>query len=103
MLSKRNMSISSVFRRNMTIVAVLSTFIIGSLWVYSDFARYNKESETLKTDLLESQRYLVKGEVETIIEFIQFQNSKTEDRLKQSIERNGALPASRWVAMPRRL
>jgi PAS domain S-box-containing protein len=86
MLSKKNMSISSVFRRNMTIVAVLSTFLIGSLWVYSDITRYNKESETLKIESLESQRHLLKTEVESIIDFIDYQKSQAEKRLQQSIK-----------------
>lgn len=61
-------------------------FYVGSLWVFADYTRYNQESAVLKTDLLESQKALVKGEVEIVIDFVQYSKSQAEKRLKKAIK-----------------
>jgi len=86
MLFKKNMSISSMFRLNMTFIAVLSCIVIGCLWVFSEYTRYNQDSVVLKADLLESQKSLVKDEVKTVLGFVQYSKSQAKKRLKQAIK-----------------
>jgi len=85
MIKLAKMSISSMFRLNMTVIAVLSSFIMGCFWVFSGYTQYNHDLEILRTEFIESQKELVKGDVAGVVDFIRFNKALAEKRLQQDI------------------
>jgi hypothetical protein len=66
-------------------VAVLSVTMVGSLWIYSQYWDFQQEAQTAREYYLASQRSLIKGEVEKVVDYIGYQKTQTLDRLKTSI------------------
>ena len=70
----------------MTFTSVLSIFIIGSLLIYSEYRNFENEIDDLYNDYLNSQKNIIKKEVEHIIEFINYKKSNIKIRLKKEIK-----------------
>jgi PAS domain S-box-containing protein len=67
------------------LVAVASITMVGSLWIYSQYSDFQQEARTTRETYLASQRSLIKGEVEKVVDYIRYQKAQTLARLKTSI------------------
>jgi PAS domain S-box-containing protein len=84
-LMKRKRSMNKTFLVYQMLVAVVSITVVGSLWVYSQYSDFQREARTAKEFYLTSQRSLIKGEVEKVVDYIRYQKAQTLDRLKTSV------------------
>ena len=80
------LSISRIFLIHMAIVGVISIFSLGYLWVTSEWSRFEKEANALRASYLESQKGLLKREVNQALNFVNFMKAQTEKRLQDSIK-----------------
>ncbi|WP_028584253.1 cache domain-containing protein [Desulfogranum mediterraneum] len=66
-------------------MAVLSTGMVGSLWLYGEYSKFGYEIKHLKREYLASQQQEIKEEVDRTIAFIEYQRKSTENQLKHNI------------------
>jgi len=71
---------------NMIVIAVLSVGLVGFLLLFQEYRKFEVESQHLKEDYLAGQTALIKGEVDRVIDYIEYQRSTTETALKQQIK-----------------
>lgn len=79
------LSLSKIFLLSMVFTTAFSILITGHFLVSSVYSRFREESKMLRRDYLESQKSLVKNQIEGVIDYIEYRRSKTDDRLKQMI------------------
>ena len=70
----------------MALVGVISIFSVGYLWITSELAGFEKEVSALRESYLESQKKLLKREVNYALDFVNYMKSQTERRLRDSIK-----------------
>jgi PAS domain S-box-containing protein len=80
------LSISRIFLIHMALVGVISIFSIGYLWVTSEWSMFEKEAASLRASYLESQKAMLKREVDQALNFVNYMKSQTEKRLQDSIK-----------------
>ncbi len=71
---------------NMIGIAVLSVGLVGSLWVFQEYSKFETESRHLKAEYVANQKALIKQEVDRVIDYIEYQRSTTEKALKDQIK-----------------
>lgn len=79
-------SLITTFLRSTLMIALAACGLIGYFWISSEYARFHEETDKLRRDYLARQQALLKENVDKAVIYIQFQRSKTEARLKQTIE-----------------
>jgi len=82
----RKIGIAQTFLYTVITITSISIVVIGYLWITSEFTKFNQESESLRKYFLDSQKLLLKNEVQRVINFIEYKKSQTETRLKQDIK-----------------
>jgi signal transduction histidine kinase/CheY-like chemotaxis protein len=71
---------------SMIAIAVLSVGLVGAVWMYQEYGKFEAESLNLKAEYLAAQKALIKQEVDRVVDYIQYQRSTTEDALKNQIK-----------------
>ena len=71
---------------NMIGIAVLSVGLVGSLWIFQEYSKFETESRQLKEDYVANQKASVKQEVDRVVDYIEYQHSTTVDTLKKEIK-----------------
>lgn len=81
--TKSNKSVIRIFLYSMIFISFISTAIIGYLWISHEFRRFEQDSEKMRKEYIESQKLLVKNEVQGVVDYIDYMRSKTDQRLKE--------------------
>lgn len=77
---------------NQTILLLMLVFlclpiaILGSLRIFREIQRFRAETEELRNEYVESQKALLQSEVEQAVDYIRYNHTLTEERLKQTIK-----------------
>ena len=71
---------------NMIGIAVLSVGLVGPLWIFQEYSKFETESHHLKAEYVANQKELIKQEVDRVVEYIEYQRSTTEKALKDQIK-----------------
>ncbi len=71
---------------SMTAIAMLTVGLVGSLWMYQEYSKFEAESLNLRDTYLAGQKALVKEEVDRVVDYIEYQRSTTETALKKQIK-----------------
>lgn len=71
---------------SMIAVATLSFGIVGTLSVMQEYRRFDAESQALKDNFLAERKALIKQEVDRVVDYIHYQRSTTEQRLKRELK-----------------
>lgn len=71
---------------SMITVAILSVGLVGTLSVVQEYRRFETESYELKETYLAEQKALIKQEVDRVVDYIEYQRSTTETRLKTELK-----------------
>lgn len=83
---KRNRSIIGLFLISMLFISLVSTAVLGYLWVSSAFSRFNEDSERLKQEYTDSQKEMIKNEIQRAVDYITFVRSSTDQRLRRVLK-----------------
>ncbi|WP_171596148.1 cache domain-containing protein [Marinifilum caeruleilacunae] len=79
----------SISRAYFLLFLVLTiTFLVGfgGIWIYTKFNEFNTESNNLKKDYIEEQKNVLVHKANECIDFINYQNTRAESRLKDRLE-----------------
>ncbi len=72
--------------KNMLLATVLSTGLLGTLWIHSEYKTFRTESGAIREKFLTSYKELLKTEVNKASSYIEYQKERVEPRLKESIQ-----------------
>jgi PAS domain S-box-containing protein len=67
-------------------LSVTTVLIVVAYSLFSEYHRFRTESENLRIIYTEDQRKLVKNEVEKVIEYIEYNRSLSQDRIKYDLK-----------------
>ncbi|WP_321279030.1 cache domain-containing protein [Marinifilum fragile] len=80
---------TSISRAYFMLFLVLTiTFLVsfGGIWIYTKFNEFNTESNNLKKDYIEEQKDILVSKTHECIDFINYQNTRAESRLKNRLQ-----------------
>lgn len=67
-------------------MALFSVCLVGSLWIYQEYDKFNKEIVELKNDYMDSQKSLIREQVERVLFYIDFNIAHFEQELKETMQ-----------------
>jgi PAS domain S-box-containing protein len=79
-------SIDKIFLYSMTALAVVSISILAGLFISYLYREFGKESQELRREYIDNQKVIIRNEVETVIDYIDYMKSLTEQRLMTEIQ-----------------
>ena len=78
--------IGKSFRYTILFIVIINILFIGSVWIYSTYNYFNKESEKIKQDYTVKEKTRVKDTINKVIESIVYHKSETEKILDRNIK-----------------
>lgn len=66
-------------------VSFFSILAVGYFWISQEYKLFKNEAEQIKLDHIESQKVLIKNEVEKVVDYLYYMRSLREKRLEDSI------------------
>ena len=81
-----NRTIISFFLNSMLLIAIISITGAGYFWISSEYNQFNEEAKSLKTTFIDDQKALIRFEVEKAIDFLNYNQNLTEQRLRENIK-----------------
>jgi len=82
---RKNRSMTQTFLLNMILVILINTAGIGYFWVSHEYERFDAESRTLREKYVESQKAMIRHEVERAIDYIRHKKAQAMHRLRASV------------------
>ncbi|MBN2808777.1 MAG: cache domain-containing protein [Deltaproteobacteria bacterium] len=77
-------------------IIILFFLLTGFLLIRDEFSNFHRESRSTRTCALETRKSMLKNEVEKIVDYINYQKSLAEKRLRETVK-NRALEARRMA------
>ncbi len=78
-------SLHRTFLYSLFAVVLLCVGLIGYMWISYEIRQFNEESRQLRDAFTETQKAMVRNEVEHVINYIDHQRNRTEKKLKDTI------------------
>ncbi len=82
--NKKN--ISQIFLVIMLHITLLPILLLGYLWISQEYKRFSEEAQTLRARYSERQKRRVKNQVDSVLQYIEYNRSRAAERLKQDIK-----------------
>lgn len=79
-------SLAKIYFYSLVILALLLTMLFSYIWIDKEFAAFNVEAEKIVQEYFKSQKNKIKGEVNTIVKYINFKKSQAEDRIRLDLK-----------------
>jgi signal transduction histidine kinase/ActR/RegA family two-component response regulator len=70
----------------MLLATTLSILILGSFWIANEFRRFNFQAEILQKDYIETQKALIKREVDRTINYIDYNQAQQSKRIQWAVK-----------------
>ncbi|MEW6289600.1 MAG: cache domain-containing protein [Thermodesulfobacteriota bacterium] len=84
------LSLSKSFSRtlllNMSMLVALAIGLLGSLWIFQEYANFNRQAEAMRAVQLKSRKADLKKQVENVVDCIRIRSSQTEEILRADIK-----------------
>ena len=71
---------------NLLLATILSIGLLGFFWIQSEYSDFQTESNSMRERYLSSYKDILKTEVGTALSYIEYQKTRVEPRLRQSIQ-----------------
>ena len=78
-------SIPQTLLYNMIAVTLLSTTIVGSLWILNEYNHFNQSAAMLFETSLDARKALMKDQVDQVVHTIQYKRGQGEENLKRAL------------------
>jgi len=82
----RSRSLIALLAISIISLSVITILVIGSLSIIRESYRIKEESENLRISFIENQKKRVKYEVEKAVEFIEYNRSLSQEKIKQNLK-----------------
>jgi PAS domain S-box-containing protein len=83
---KLSKSIKNMYLIGMVSVAFISITISSVVMIIREYQNFRVEADETRTIYINEQKALIKNEVETVVEYIEYMKSLTEERLERNIK-----------------
>ena len=83
-MNSPKLRIDRLFFVYLALVGFVCLLSVGFLWINSELSRFKKDTDALRTSLLEDKKKMIKREVDQALNFVRHMQSKTERRLRGS-------------------
>ncbi len=83
---KHKAGLITTYLFSMSLIIILFFLLIGYLLINDEFKKFRKESAETRVRAIESQKALIKNEVERIVDYINYKKSLAEARLRQEVK-----------------
>ena len=84
------LSLSKSFSRtlllNMSMLVALAIGLLGSLWIFQEYANFNRQADAMRAVQLKSRKAELKKQVDNVVDCIRIRRSQTEDMLRADIK-----------------
>ena len=77
-MSKQKTRIQNLLIKHMVWTAAISFCLLLSIWISNEYSFFLKKSKLLRDEYLTSQKGLLKTEVNTVVEYINYMKSQVE-------------------------
>lgn len=84
-MKKKGSLVSTIFISMIT-TAVVSILLLGLVFIHHAYEHFNEESRKLRDNFIESQKSVIKNEVEKVIDYIDYMKSKQKEGLKDDLK-----------------
>ncbi len=84
MKSKPGLITSYLYSMSLTII--LFFLLVGYLLINDEFSKFHKESAETRIHAIESQKILIKNEVDKLVDYIHYKKSLAEERLRKEVK-----------------
>ncbi len=84
----KNMGLAKVLLLNILLVVFVVIIILGTLWIYDEYATFHKEAGRMRLEYIESQKTMIKEEVNQIIDYVEYIRSHhkgTEEQIQSEV------------------
>ncbi|MGD9487561.1 MAG: cache domain-containing protein [Calditrichaceae bacterium] len=82
----KNNNIKRIFMTGATAALVLMSVSIGFFWITAEFRQFEQQSEELEKTYIESQKKMVKDQVENVINYIHYNRAIYEKNLQDDLK-----------------
>ncbi|MCK9296729.1 MAG: cache domain-containing protein [Desulfobulbaceae bacterium] len=79
-------SFSRTLLLNMSMLVALAIGLLGSLWIFQEYANFDRQAEAMRAVQLKSRKAQLKKQVENVVDCIRIRRSQTEDILRADIK-----------------
>ena len=83
---KKKPGLITTYLYSMSFIIILFFLLVGYLLINDEFKKFHQESAETRTNAIESQKKLLKDEVDQIVEYIHYQKSLAQERLRQGVK-----------------
>ncbi|MGD9899350.1 MAG: cache domain-containing protein [Calditrichaceae bacterium] len=82
----KNNNIRRIFMTGATAALILMSVSIGFFWITAEFRQFEQQSEELERTYIESQKKMVRDQVENVISYIQYNRTVYEKNLRADLK-----------------
>ncbi|MBW2115988.1 MAG: cache domain-containing protein [Deltaproteobacteria bacterium] len=79
----KNMGLAKILLLNILLVVFVVIIILGTLWIYDEYATFHKEAGRMRLEYIESQKTMIKEEVSQIVDYVEYIRPHHKDIEKQ--------------------
>ena len=69
----------------MVALILFTSFVLGFMWIRSEYEQFSRQSDEIRRDYLQSQKVLLSSEVQRPVDHIRFMTTRTESVLEENI------------------
>ncbi|MBA7636813.1 Sensor histidine kinase RcsC [subsurface metagenome] len=84
----KNMGLAKILLLNILLVVFVVIIILGTLWIYDEYATFNEEAGRMRLEYIESQKTMIKEEVSQIVDYVEYIRSHhkgTEEQIQGEV------------------
>jgi PAS domain S-box-containing protein len=78
-------SLAGVFQFYLTLVSLISCTAIGTLWIVQEYLQFKEDVSAVQEAFLQSQRQVVRADVEKVVEHLHYHAQDTYDAYKKEV------------------
>ena len=79
-------SVSTALTVRISLSAVIVTVVLGTLWIYSEYDSFNRETKSVTTAYINEQKLILKNVVEEAASYVRFKRSRTDEEVRNTIK-----------------
>ena len=85
-MKKKNIGIQEFLIRHMVFIAFVSFGLLLFIWVINEYSVFSSESKLLREEYQNSQKAMLRSEVNNVVDYIEYMKAQTERRLKSELQ-----------------
>jgi len=78
--------IQTKFFRNMIFIALVSIGLWSLIWIHGEYSAFKTESKGLRTKYIDAQKKMLKSEVASVVQYVQYMKDQAGKELEQNLK-----------------